>query len=153
MTELGTALSIAPSVVPVDRYATLGPDVTTVPVFREGSTTQPGQPRSTSSASTPASSRHFPAGAADFSATPVDELAARLTSTRRRVAGLSPDTSSRRDRRMLDLRFRYSGEPLRLDAIVWTDDGDTVRIPLGTVRDGMTRATAPLPRSARSAAC
>ena len=39
----------------------------------------------------------------------------------------------------LDLRFRYTGESLRLDAIVWTKDGDSTRIPLGTIRDGMTR--------------
>jgi multisubunit Na+/H+ antiporter MnhC subunit len=48
----------------------------------------------------------------------------------------------------LDLRFRYRGESLRLDAIVWTKDGDSTRIALGTIRDGMTRATAPLPKSA-----
>ncbi len=50
--------------------------------------------------------------------------------------------------RMLDIRFRYEGAPTRLDAVVRTDGGDAVNIPLGTIRDGMTAANAPLPDSA-----
>ena len=147
VTELGTSLSIAPSVVPVDRYATLGPGVTTVPVFREGSTTQPGS-RVDIVGIDPSVLPTLPGWRRDFSATPVDELADRLSVdpppggwavTGHQLPAGSPD---------LDLHFRYTGESLRLDAIVWTKDGDSTRIPMGTVRDGMTRATAPLPRSA-----
>lgn len=147
VTELGTGLSIAPSVVPVDRYAALGPDVTAVPVLREGSTTQPGS-RVDILGIDPAVLPTLPGWRADFSPTPVTELANRLkvdeppggwAVTGHRL----PEGSTE-----LDLRFRYRGESLRLDAIVWTEDGDSTRIPLGTVRDGMTRATAPLPKSA-----
>ena len=63
VTELGTSLSIAPSVVPVERYAALGSDVTAVPVFREGSTTQPGS-RVDILGIDPRCSRASPAGAA-----------------------------------------------------------------------------------------
>ena len=147
VTELGTSLSIAPSVVPVDRYAALGPDVTAVPVFREGSTSQPGS-RLDVLGIDPAALPTLPGWRADFSPTPVTELAERLVVdappggwavTGHRLPEGAPD---------LDLRFRFTGESLRLDAIVWTKDGDSTRIPLGTIRDGMTRATAPLPRSA-----
>lgn len=147
VTELGTGLSIAPSVVPVSRYAALGPDITAVPVFREGSTTQPGS-RVDILGIDPTALPTLPGWRGDFSGTPVTELADRLkveappggwTVHGHRLPGGSPD---------LDLRFRYKGESLRLDAIVWTKDGDSTRIALGTVRDGMTRATAPLPKSA-----
>ena len=147
VTELGTGLSIAPSVVPVDRYAALGADVTAVPVFREGSTTQPGS-RVDIVGIDPATLPTLPGWRGDFSPTPVAELADRLkvvepaggwAVTGHRLPEGSPE---------LDLRFRYAGESLRLDAIVWTKDGDSTRIPLGTIRDGMTRATAPLPKSA-----
>ena len=147
VTELGTGLSIAPSVVPVERYAALGPGVTAVPVFREGSTTQPGS-RVDIVGIDPEVLPTLPGWRADFSSTPVGELAARLrvdeppggwqVSGHRLPEG-APD---------LDLHFRYEGESLRMDAIVWTTDRDTTRIPLGTIRDGMTRATAPLPKSA-----
>ena len=147
VTELGTGLSIAPSVVPLDRYARLGPDVTAVPVFREGSTSEPGG-RVDIVGIDPAVLPTLLGWRADFSSTPVQELAARLRVDEPaggwQVAGHrlpvgKPD---------LDLRFRYSGEPLRLDAVIWTDDGDSVRIPLGTITDGMTHASAPLPESA-----
>ena len=147
VTELGTGLSIAPSVVPTDRYASLGPDVTAIPVYREASTTQPGS-RVDIVGIDPQALPTLPGWRPDFSATPVAELADRLridrppggwTVTGHRLPDGAPD---------LDLRFRYSGESLRLDAIVWTTDGDSTRIPLGTIRDGMTRATAPLPKSA-----
>jgi hypothetical protein len=147
VSELGTGLSIAPSVVPVDRYAKLGADVTAIPVFHEGSTSGPGG-RVDIVGIDPAVLPTLPGWRPDFSATPVQELATRLhvdepaggwnVAGHRLPAG-SPE---------LDLRFRYNGEPLKLDAVIWTDEGDTVRIPLGTIDDGMTRASAPLPRSA-----
>ena len=132
VSELGTGLSIAPSVVPVDRYARLGSDVTAIPVFREGSTSEPGG-RVDIVGIDPAVLPTLPGWRADFSATPVKELATRLgvdepaggwTVTGHRLPAGQPD---------LDLRFRYRGEPLRLDAVIWTDDGDSVRIPLGTI--------------------
>lgn len=147
VTELGTGLSIAPSVVPVDRYAKLGPGVTAIPVFHEASTSGPGG-RVDIVGIDPAVLPTLPGWRSDFSATPVQELATRLhvdepaggwDVTGHRLPAGEPE---------LDLRFRYTGEPLRLDAVIWTDEGDTVRIPLGTIDDGMTRASAPLPESA-----
>ncbi|MFL5685902.1 MAG: FtsX-like permease family protein [Chloroflexota bacterium] len=147
VTELGTGLSIAPSVVPVDRYAKLGPGVQAIPVFHEGSTSGPGA-RVDVLGVDPAVLPTLPGWRPDFSATPVQELAARLhvdeppngwaVAGHRLPAG-RPD---------LDLRFRYTGDPLKLDAVVWTDEGDTVRIPLGTITEGMTHASAALPKSA-----
>ena len=147
VTELGTGLSIAPSVVPTDRYASLGPGVTMVPVFREASTSGPGS-RVDIVGIDPNALPTLPGWRTDFSATPVRELADRLRVDEpaggwkvggHRLADGAPD---------LDLHFRYTGQSLRLDAIVWTKEGDSTRIPLGTIRDGMTRATAPLPKSA-----
>jgi hypothetical protein len=48
----------------------------------------------------------------------------------------------------LRLRFRYAGESLRLSAVVWTDGGDATTLELGTIRDGMTEASATLPERA-----
>jgi FtsX-like permease family protein len=147
VTELGTGLSIAPSVVPVDRYAKLGSDVTAVPVFHEGSTSGPGG-RIDVIGIDPEILATLPGWRADFSATPVQELAAKLNVDEppggwdvagHRLPAGRPD---------LDLHFRYTGDPLKLDAVVWTDEGDTVRIPLGTIDDRMTEASAPLPKSA-----
>lgn len=147
VTELGTGLSIAPSVVPVARYAKLGPDVKAIPVFHEGSTSGPGA-RVDVLGIEPDVLPTLPGWRADFSTTPVQELATRLHVDEPpggwNVAGHRLPTGKPE----LDLRFRYSGEPLRLDAVIWTDEGDTVRIPLGTITDGMTHASAPLPKSA-----
>jgi hypothetical protein len=147
VTELGTGLSIAPSVVPVHRYAALGDDVRAVPVFRESSTSQPGG-RVDILGIDPAVLPTLPGWRADFSTTPVLELADRLRldppAGGWQVSGHAlPPTAKR-----LDLRLRYEGEPLRMDAIVWTRDGDSTRIPLGTMRAGARRASAPLPESA-----
>ena len=53
----------------------------------------------------------------------------------------------------LDLDFRYTGRPLRLDAIVATDDGDQHDVRMGDVDDSMTTDLgAPLPEPARGGA-
>ncbi len=146
VTELGTALSVAKSVVPVSRYESLGDDVTAVPVFRETSTTQPGA-RVEILGIDPAALSTLPGWRADFSSTPIGELADRL-----RVAEPSGGwrvTGHRLPTGVTDLevRFRYSGQPVRLDAVVATDGGDAAIVPLGTIREGMTRASARLPDS------
>lgn len=147
VSELGTGLSISRSVVPVDRYATLGDDIRAVPVYRDSSTTQPGG-RVDILGIDPAELRGLPGWRPDFSATPVDQLADRLAVTPpsggwqvggHRLPPGQPD---------LTLHFRYTGEPLRLSAVVWTDGGDATTIELGTIGEGMTSASAPLPDSA-----
>jgi hypothetical protein len=147
VSELGTALSIAKSVVPVSRYASLGEDLTAIPVYRETSTVEPGG-RVDVLGLDPTVLPELPGWRDDFSSTPVAELAGRLAMPTPeggwRVTGHRLPAGER----MLEVRFRYEGAPSRLDAVVRTDGGDAVNIPLGTVRDGMTAASAPLPDSA-----
>ena len=147
VTELGTGLSIAPSVVPVDRYAKLGPAVTAVPVFHEASTSGPGG-RVDIVGIDPAVLPTLPGWRSDFSATPVQELATRLHVDE--PAGGWDVTGHRlpAGKPKLDLRFHYRRGAFASMWSTWTDEGDTVRIPLGTIDDGMTRASAPLPKSA-----
>ncbi len=119
------------------------PAVTAVPVFREASTSGPGGRvdivghRSRRPADPPRLAFRL-LGDSRATSSPtrlhVDEPAGGWDVTGHRLPAGKPE---------LDLRFHYTGEPLRLDAVVWTDEGDTVRIPLGTIDDGMTRASAP----------
>ncbi|MBA2374472.1 MAG: ABC transporter permease, partial [Chloroflexi bacterium] len=148
VTELGTGLSIARSVVPIERYEALGDDLRRVPVYRDATTTQPGG-RVEIVGIAPDALASLPGFRSDFSDVPLSELATRLTlpgpATGWRTAGHrlpagAPD---------LIVRFRFEGDPLRLDAVVATDDGDTTSIPLGVIFDGMTTASAPLPEAAR----
>ena len=147
VSELGTGLSISRSVVPVDRYRSLGPDVNTVPVVRETTATQPGGATEIL-AIAPESLASLPGWRDDFSDVPVSDLAERL-----RVA--PPDGGWQvgghrlpADDDRLIVRYRYEGEPLRLDAIVRTDGGDSATVPLGIVRAGSTQATGRLPEAA-----
>ncbi len=77
VTELGTGLSISPSVVPVDRYAALGDDVSVQPVLRDSSPTQPGGAVEIVGIR-PDALRELDSWRSDFSAVPRAELAARL---------------------------------------------------------------------------
>ena len=146
VTELGTALSVSKSVVPVSRYERLGPDVTAVPVFREASTTGPGA-RVEILGIDPTVLPILPGWRADFSDTPITELADRLHVPEPaggwRVIGHRLPSGEP----ILTVRFRYRGAPLRLDAVVRTDGGDAAIVPLGTIQEGMTTATARLPDS------
>ena len=147
VSELGTALSISKSVVPTSRYARLGPDVTAVPVYRDTSTTQPGAAVDLL-AIDPSVLPTLPGWRSDFSSTPVTELAKRLELPEPAGGWAVAGHRLPADDPMLDVRFRYDGDPVRLDAIVRTDGGDAVVLPLGTVVDGMTSAATRLPDSA-----
>ncbi len=146
--ELGTALSISRSVVPVQRYETLGDDVTVVPVLRDSTTTQPGG-RVEIVGIPPDALASLAAWRSDFSDVPRSEIATRLTLPEPpggwRTAGhrLPADAAD------LALTFRYRGAELKLDAVVATDDGDTTSIDLGVISDGMTGTRASLPMGAR----
>jgi hypothetical protein len=146
VSELGTALSIAKSVVPASRYDGLGDDITAVPVYRETSSTEPGG-RVDVVGIDPAALPGLPGWRDDFSPTPVAELARRLAVDEPpggwQVAGHRLPAGQRQ----LEVRFRYEGAPTRLDAVVRTDGGDATNIPLGTITEGMTSASAPLPLS------
>lgn len=147
VSELGTALSIARSVVPVSRYGKLGDDITAVPVYRETSTTEPGG-RLDVLAIEPTILPRLPGWRDDFASTPVTELAQRLAVAPPpggwRVTGHRLPVGQR----LLEVRVRYEGAPMRLDAVVRTDGGDMTNIPLGTITEGMTSLRGPLPDSA-----
>jgi hypothetical protein len=148
VSELGTGLSISGSVVPVDRYASLGPDLHLVPVYRDSAPNQPdgrveivGLP--------PAALPTLPGWRPDFSSTPVTELARALDvptpAEGWAIQGHRLDPADPQ----LRLRFQYAGRPLRLHAVVATDDGDTTTVPLGDVDESMATTAAPLPERAR----
>lgn len=142
--ELGTGLSIGPSVVPVQRFDGLGADLTLVPVYRDGSSTQTGG-RVDIVGLPPDALPGLPGWRSDFSTTPVDVLADRLTLVPPpggwTVAGHRLDAASAD----LVLRFTYGGRPLRLDAVVATAGGDSAVVRLGVVDETMTSIAAPLP--------
>ncbi len=147
VTELGTALSISQSVVPVERYASLGGDVTAVPVFRGTAEIAPGG-QATVLGLDPSILAALPGWRADFADLSIEDLAARLAlpsppggwhqAGHRLPAGESE----------IRLGFRYSGERFKLGAVVATDGGDHAVIPLGTISDGMTEVRATLPEAA-----
>ncbi len=148
VTELGTGLSISGSVVPVDRYAALGDDVRRVPVYRD---TAPNHPdgRVEIVALPPDALPTLPGWRSDFSDTSVEALAERLILPEPdggwTVQGHRLDPAATD----LTLDFRYAGRPLRLDAIVTTDGGDSTTIRMGDVDESMTSISAPLPEPAR----
>lgn len=146
VSELGTALSIAKSVVPVERYGVLGDDITAVPVYRDTSTVEPGG-RVDVLGIDPTVLPGLPGWRDDFSPTPVGGLAQRLEVPA--PAGGWAVTGHRlpAGQRMLEVQFSYEGTPTRLDAVVRTDGGDATNIPLGTITEGMTSASSPLPDS------
>ncbi|HYH93759.1 MAG TPA: FtsX-like permease family protein [Candidatus Saccharimonadales bacterium] len=148
VSELGTGLSIGGSVVPLDRYAALGGDVSLVPVYRDAAPNQEGG-RVDVLALPPDALPTLPGWRSDFSTTPIAELAERLTMAPPAggwtLAGHRLDPSAAD----LELDFRYTGRPLRLDAIVVTDEGDTAIVRMGDVDESMTTISAPLPGLAR----
>ena len=146
--ELGTALSISGSVVPVDRYDALGDDVRLVPVVRDSAANHPGG-RVEIVGLAPESLPTLPGWRADFSDTPITELATALTLPTPdggwTLVGHRLDPADE----VLDLRFTYRGHILRLDAVVRLDNGDSVVVRMGDVEDSMQSAVAPLPPDAR----
>jgi hypothetical protein len=148
VSELGTGLSISGSVVPVERYASLGDGLDLVPVYRDSATNQPGG-RAEIIGLPAAALPTLPGWRADFSSTPVAELARSLEvpapAEGWAIQGHRLDPSAPQ----LRLRFEYAGRPLRLHAVVATDDGDMTTVPLGDVDESMTSISAPLAASAR----
>ena len=146
--ELGTGLSISPSVVPVARYATLGDDITAVPVYRDATETQPGG-RVEIVGLPPAALATLPGWRSDFSPTPVAKLATDLDLPAPAAGWHLQGHRLAAGDRTLTLHFRYVGGDTRLDAVVSTDDGDSTVVPLGVVNERMTSVEAPLPDGAR----
>jgi hypothetical protein len=145
--ELGTSLSVSQSVVPVARYEALGDDVTAVPVFR-GAAELAGAVRVDVLALPPAAVPTLTGWRPDFADRPIGELAPALELPPPTGGWVQAGHRLPADARSLDLRFRYEGDPLNLAAVIATPDGDHVRLPLGTIQDGMTSARISLPGSA-----
>lgn len=142
--ELGTGLSISGSVVPVERYAALGPDVGLVPVYRDTTTSQEGG-RLDILAIPPEILPTLPGWRADFSGTSAADLAGALAVAAPpggwTMAGHALDPAATE----LAFDVTYSGRPLRLDAVVATADGDRATIRMGDVDAATSRVRAPLP--------
>lgn len=145
--ELGTSLSVSQSVVPVARYEGLGDDVTAVPIFR-GSAEVAESGRVEVLAIPPAAIPSLPGWRADDADRPVDELAAAAEVAPPPTGWVQAGHQLPPGAADLELDFRYDGDPMNLTAVVETPDGDHVRLPLGTIRDGMTSADVSLPASA-----
>jgi hypothetical protein len=148
VSELGTGLSISESVVPVERYAALGDDLHLVPAYRGTVTNQAGGTLDILGLP-PEELPALPGWRDDFSSTPMADMAAAMametppggwTTAGHRLDASDPN---------LELRFRYEGRPLRLDAVVATDAGDQTTIRMGDVDESMTSISAPLPPAAR----
>jgi hypothetical protein len=147
VTELGTAVSISQSVVPVERYAGLGSDVRAVPVFRGSAHVPPGGQVSVLGLE-PSALPDLPGWRDDFSPTPISELARQLHVPAPAGGWIQAGHPLPDGMTDLGLDFDYAGDPLKLTAVVATDGGDHASIPLGTVREGMTKVRAPLPPAA-----
>jgi hypothetical protein len=136
-------LSATPTVLPLDRYATLGEDVTVVPVMRLAGSAPSG---SIEVIGLPAASvAALPGWRGDFSAVAPDALAAAID-----VPGDSTTTGHAlpAGERELSIPLGYAGDPLRLAAFVRAPGGQVVRVDLGSVRPGEQVASAELPEAA-----
>ena len=145
--ELGTGLSISQSVVPVARYEALGDAVTAVPVYRSATEVPPAG-RVELLALPPEVIPGLPGWRSDFSSSSAAALAQALT-----VA--PPATGWTEAGRQLDpgvedlvVRLHYTGDPLKLDAVVRTPGGDHARVSFGIVTDGTEIVRSPLPAEA-----
>jgi hypothetical protein len=145
--EIGTGLSISQSVVPVDRYAELGADVTAVPVFR-GATEVPVAGRVELLALPPEIIPDMPGWRSDFSSRSPGELAGDLRVPEPAGGWVEQGQRLEPGVRDLVLSLRYEGEQLNLDAVILTNGGDHARIPLGTITEATTELRATLPADA-----
>lgn len=148
VTELGTGASISGSVVPISRYSTLGGDVRAVPVYRDAATAD-AQGRTQILAIPPNALGLLPGWRADFADAPLADLAARLDIDAPAEGWVQRGHRLGADATELELRFRWEGRPLRLEALVATTDGDTVTVHLGDIDASMHDVRAALPASAR----
>ncbi len=148
VTELGTGASISGSVVPIDRYASLGADIEAVPVYRDAAIGDV-QGRTEILAIPPSALSSLPGWRADFSDTTLPDLAARLEMEPPAGGWAVRGHRLADDATELDLRFTWEGHPLRMEALVATTGGDTVTVHLGDINASMREVRASLPASAR----
>ena len=144
VSEAGTDLTLTATVVPVARYANLGPGVEAWPVAHAeavaaGSTpvTMLGLP--------PASLPLLRGWRADASSTDISSLARAIE-----VEGTFdvPGHQLPADLTTLRVPLTHSGDPVDLWAIIETADGDAARVLLGTASFPTETFTAPIPTAA-----
>jgi hypothetical protein len=145
--EIGTGLSISQSVVPVDRYDSLGPEVTAVPVYREA-VEIPVAGRVELLALPPEVIPTLPGWRPDFSGTSAADLARALEVTPPAGGWVEEGHRLEPGEPDLVLSLRYEGEPMTLDAVVLTTGGDHARVAFGVVSEGTAELRTALPGDA-----
>jgi hypothetical protein len=145
--EIGTGLSISQSVVPIERYAALGSDITAVPVYREATEVPPAG-RIDVLAIPPQIIPSLPGWRSDFSASSAGALAHDLTLPPPTGGWVERGRELPPDDHVLVIPLRYQGDQLELDAVVRTSGGDHARIALGLVTEETTEVSARLPDDA-----
>jgi hypothetical protein len=145
--EIGTGLSISQSVVPIERYAALGSDITAVPVYREATEVPPAG-RVDVLAIPPQIIPSLPGWRSDFSASSAEALAQDLTLAPPTGGWVERGRQLPPDDHMLVIPLRYQGDQLELDAVVRTSGGDHARIALGLITKETTEVSARLPDDA-----
>ena len=145
VTEAGTGLTLSGTVVPVDRYATLGPGVLAWPVLHRAASVA-GIGDVTLLGLDPASIGQLAGWRADFSTLSAAEIGRRLAvSGDFRLPGhpLPADASN------LTFVLDLAGDGVKLHATVATPEGDFAQVFLGSFLAGRTQIQAPLPPAAR----
>jgi hypothetical protein len=139
--EAGTGLILSQTVVPIDRYAGLGPGVSAWPVLHRGANVEPGGPI-TLIGLAPEAMRELGGWRSDFSTLDRSELADRIAMT---GDFRMPGHALSADARSLGFDVDLTGDPVKLHAVVVAPNGDAAEILLGTVLEGHTRVDVPLP--------
>ena len=139
--EAGTGLILSGTVVPIDRYAALGPGVESWPVLRRSASVQPGG-EATVIGLAPQALRELSGWRADFSDLTPSQLADRIT-----VGGdfTMPGHALAADARSFGFDIDVTGDPVKLHAVVAAPDGDSAEILVGTALEGHSRFDLALP--------
>ncbi len=145
VSEAGTGLILAGTVVPVGRYAALGSGVEAWPILRRAASVAPGGDV-TLLGIDPAAIARLAGWRSDFSDLTPAEIGRRLA-----VAGdfTMPGHRLAADADSLGFDLELAGEPVKLHATVAAPDGDFADIFLGTFLAGHSRIDQALPAGVR----
>ena len=145
VTEAGTSLTLSGTVVPVNRYASLGPGVRAWPVLHRTASVA-GIGDVTLLGLDPASMGQLAGWRSDFSTLSAAEIGRRLV-----ISGdfRLPGHPLPADAPNLTFGLDLAGDPVKLHATVATPDGDFAQLFLGSFLPGHTQIQARLPPTAR----
>ena len=142
--ESGTDVTLDTTVVPLDRYGALGPDVVTVPIALVNAEALPGGP-TTVIGLPPEAIARLAGWRTDFSSESAATIARALAVPGDfRVGGHQLPAGERR----LTISVAVEGDPIRLSAVVATGRGDAATVVLGQVGSGFREPSAELPPAA-----